>query len=69
MFILFGNFWSFLLVLSGIVDVVIGLLVLFDVIQVVEHSFLAAIFCFVVGAIYFSGGVIIALVKMRKKKS
>jgi hypothetical protein len=66
--ILFGNFWSFLLTLSGIIDFVIGVLVITDVIHVTEHSLMAAIICFGVGFAYLMGGITIAIVKMRKGK-
>lgn len=67
--ILTGNFWSFLLTLSGIIDVMIGFLVMFDVIHVEEHATLAYVICFGVGSLYFVGGILIAVFKMRREKA
>jgi len=67
-YILFGNFWSFLLTLSGIVDIAIGIFVLTNIISVDSHSFLVSIICFIIGIIYLTGGFIIAMVKMKKQK-
>jgi uncharacterized membrane protein YczE len=50
------------------VDIVIGILVFTDIIHVETHSFMAAIICFIIGLIYFMGGITIAVVKMRKKE-
>lgn len=67
--IFFGSFWSFLLSLSGIIDIIIGILVLVDVIPVTEHSFMVSVICFVVGMIYLSGGLIIAVRRIKKEKN
>lgn len=66
--ILIGSFWSFLLSLSGIIDIIIGILVFLDVIPVTEYSFLVSIICFGVGIIYLSGGLVIAVRRIKKKK-
>lgn len=66
--ILFGNFWSFLLILSGIVDIAIGVFVLTGVLPVKNHQFLIFIICLIIGMVYLAGGFTIALVKMRKTK-
>ena len=66
-YILFGNFWSFLLVLSGIADIIIGFLVLTDIIHVEDSPFPAYIICFIISAIYLVAGIILAIIKMRKK--
>jgi len=66
--ILFGNFWSFLLILSGIIDSVIGIFVLTDIISVEDSSFPTYVICFIIGFIYLTAGLIIAIVKMRKEK-
>lgn len=68
-YIFFGNFWSFLLILSGIIDLIIGTLVITDIIHVTEHAFLAAVVAFGVGLLYLAGGLVIAWVKMRKEKT
>ncbi len=65
---MFGNFWSFLLILSGIIDLVIGTLVITDTIHVTEHAFIAAVVAFGVGTLYLAGGIAIAVVKMRREK-
>jgi|GEM_PF-3206000 len=65
--ILFGNFWSFLLILSGIVDIVIGLFVLTDLISVRNYSTLLFIICLIIGLVYITAGLVIALVSIRKK--
>ena len=65
--ILIGSFWSFLLTLSGIIDIIIGLLVLTGIIPVDEHSVMVSIICFAVGLLYLSGGIAIAVVKVKKK--
>ena len=67
-YILLGNFWSFLLILSGIIDLIIGTLVITDTIHVTEHAFIAAVVAFGVGILYLAGGIVIAVVKTRKEK-
>lgn len=68
-YIFFGNFWSFLLILSGIIDLIIGTLVITDIIHVTEHAFIAAVVAFGVGMLYLTGGIVIAWVKMKKEKT
>jgi hypothetical protein len=67
--ILFGNFWSFLLVLSGVVDIAVGIFVLTGAMRVKGSSFPVFIVCFVTGFIYLSAGLAIAVFKMRKEKA
>jgi hypothetical protein len=65
--ILLGNFWSFLLVLSGIVDIAIGLSILTGLIAVKNSPFSISIVCFVIGVIYLAAGLAIALFKIKKQ--
>ena len=66
-YILFGNFWSFLLILSGIVDIVLGILFLTGIISVKGgSSFLVFIICLITGLVYFLGGLSIAIIQRKK---
>jgi hypothetical protein len=66
-YILFGNFWSFLLVLSSIVDIAIGFMILTGIISVKDHALTAFIICLVIGLIYLAAGLTIAIVKCSKQ--
>ena len=67
--ILFGNFWSFLLILAGIVDIGIGVLSYFSGILAVRDSPLSTfLICLIVGSIYFAAGLAVAVVKYKKRK-
>ena len=66
-YILFGNFWSFLLVLSGLVDIIIGILVLTGVITTRSSGFPVFIVCLATGLLYFSAGLAIAIFGRRKR--
>jgi hypothetical protein len=66
--ILLGNFCSFLLILSGIVDIAIGVLILTGAISVKGHTLAVLIICFVIGFIYFAAGLAIAIVTMKRRK-
>jgi hypothetical protein len=65
-YILFGNFWSFLLILSGIVDTAIGICVLTGIISVRNSPVPILIICFAIGFIYFAAGLAIAVIKRKK---
>jgi len=68
-FLLFGSFWSFLLVLSAIVDIGLGLVFYFSDALTIENSPLpVSAICFIVGAFYLALAVIVALVKKKKHK-
>ena len=65
--ILFGNFWSFLLVLSGIVDIAIGIFIFTGLFPVRNSSALILIICLIIGLVYIAAGLAIALVSIKKK--
>ena len=68
--ILLHNFWSFLFVLSGLVDVGIGIVSYFTGTLTTKNSPLAtSVICFIVGGVYLFVGFIIAIVKMRRHTS
>jgi len=64
--ILFGNFWSFLLILSGITDIVIGILVLTGTISIKNSSLPVFLICLVTGLVYLAAGFAIAIVDKKK---
>jgi hypothetical protein len=64
--ILFGSFWSFLLVLSGIIDIILGLLFAIGVFSVRESPLPISIICFIIGFIYLAAGISIGVAKKRK---
>jgi hypothetical protein len=66
--ILFGNFWSFLLILSGIVDITIGILVLAGTISVKGSSLPVFLICLFIGLIYLAAGFAIAIVNAKKQR-
>ncbi len=66
--ILLGNFWSFLLVLSGVVDIAIGLVCLSGAIEVKGSPVTICAICFGMGAVYLALGVLIAVLRMRRQK-
>lgn len=67
--ILFENFWSFLLILSGFVDIGIGLVLVFtDGKSFSGPPLPVYAICFITGAIYLSLGIVIALVRLRRKR-
>jgi hypothetical protein len=66
--ILLGNFWSFLLTLSGIVDIAIGIVILTGTLPVKNSPLPIFIICFVTGMVYLGAGLAIAALTMRKKK-
>jgi hypothetical protein len=69
-YILFHNLWSFLFVLSGIVDMLIAVVLLFsDWLDPDEPKITVFIICFAVGIVYFAIGVIIALVYSRRQEN
>jgi hypothetical protein len=65
--ILFGNFWSFLLILSGIVDIGIGILILTGVIQAEDSTFTLFLVCLIIGLVYLAAGLLIAILKSSKQ--
>lgn len=65
--ILFHNFWAFLFVLSGIVDIGIGIVSYFTGTLSIKNSSLPTFaICFIIGAAYFAIGITIGIFKMRK---
>lgn len=67
--ILFENFWSFLLVLSGVVDIGIGVILVFtDGKSFSGPPLPVFVICFITGAVYLSLGIVIALVRLRRKR-
>ncbi len=66
--ILFGSFWSFLLVVSGIVDIGIGCCILSGIISVEGSALTIFLICLGIGLIYLAGGFAIAMVKNRSQK-
>ncbi|OGO01330.1 MAG: hypothetical protein A2Y90_02695 [Chloroflexi bacterium RBG_13_52_12] len=65
--ILLHSFWSFLLTLSGIVDIAVGVLFLVGVFSVKNGSpMMLFLICLIIGLVYFSGGVSIAIVQRKK---
>jgi hypothetical protein len=68
--ILFGNFWSFLFVLSGLVDLGIGVVSYLTGALATRNSPLPTfVICFIVGGVYLSVGLTIAIVKIRRHPS
>lgn len=68
--ILFHDFWSFLFVLSGLVDLGIGVVSCFTGALAVSNSPLPTFaICFIVGGVYLSVGFTIAIVRMRRHPS
>ena len=65
--VLFGSFWSFLLIFSGIVDIAIGIIILTGVLSVRHAPFPVFIVCFIVGLIYIAAGLGIAIAKIKKQ--
>jgi hypothetical protein len=53
--------------LSGIVDIGISLLILFDIISVKSSPLPIFFVCFIIGNIYLGAGLAIAYVKMSKQ--
>ena len=66
--ILFGNFWSFLLILSGVIDMAIGVLVVTGAIFVRSSTVPVIIVCFGIGLVYLAAGLAIAIVRMKRQK-
>jgi hypothetical protein len=67
-YILLHNFWSFLLVLSGIIDITVGVVLFFgDWLSPEIASWKIFLICFSVGVFYLAAGVLIAVVQRRKK--
>ncbi len=66
--ILFENFWSFLLVLSGVVDIAIGLGLAFTGVTFTGPQLPVFAICLITGAVYLSLGIVIAVVGRRKKR-
>ena len=65
---LFRSFWGFLLVLSGIVDVVLGIVSYFTGVLSAENSPLPTFaICLIVGSVYIAFGILIALIKERRR--
>jgi hypothetical protein len=64
--ILFGSFWSFLLVLSGLIDIALGLLFAIGVFSVRESPAPIFVICFIIGSIYLAAGIAIGIAKKRK---
>jgi hypothetical protein len=68
--ILFGNFWSFLFVLSGLVDLGIGGVSYLTGALTAKNSPLPTfVICFIVGGVYLFIGFTIAIVKKRRHTS
>ena len=68
--ILLRNFWSFLFILSGLVDLGIGVVSYLTGALTVRNSPLPTFaICFIVGGVYFSIGLTIAIVSMRRRNS
>jgi len=68
--ILFHNFWSFLFVLSGLVDLGIGVVSYLTGTLTAKNSPLPTFtICFIIGGVYISIGLSIAIVKMRRHTS
>jgi len=55
-------------VLSGIVDIAIGLAFLSGAIEVKGSPVTVFVVCFVTGAVYLGLGILIAVVRMRRQK-
>ena len=69
-YILFHNLWSFLFVLSGIVDMIIALVLYFgNWLGPDEPKLKIFIICFAVGIVYFTVGIIIALIFLRRREN
>jgi hypothetical protein len=69
-YILFHNLWSFLFVLSGIVDMIIAVILLLgDWLDPDKPKLTVFIICFAVGVAYFTIGIIIALVFSKRQKN
>jgi hypothetical protein len=68
--ILFHNFWSFLFVLSGFVDLGIGVVSYLTGTFTAKNSPLPTFtICFMIGGVYLSAGISLAIVKMRRHNS
>ena len=69
-YILFHNLWSFLFVLSGIVDMITALVLLFgNWLDPDVPKLKIFIICFAVGIVYFAIGIIIALIFSRRREN
>lgn len=67
--ILFHSFWSFLLVLSGIVDIIVSIVLYTTRAQsVTEAPFPIYLISFIVGMLYCAIGVTIAFFQIKKRK-
>jgi hypothetical protein len=56
-------------VLSGMVDIAFGLVLLFtDALHIENSPFPVYVICLIIGLLYFSLGILIAIMKMRKQK-
>ena len=65
--ILFHNFWSFLFLLSGLVDLGIGVVSYLTGALAAKNSPVPTfVICFIIGGIYISVGLSLAVIKLRK---
>ena len=68
--ILFRNFWSFLFILSGLVDLGIGVVSYLTGALAARNSPLPTFaICFIIGGVYLFVGLTIAIVGMRRHNS
>ena len=69
-FILFHSFWSFLLILSGIVDIGLGVVSsATGVLAITNSSWSTPAVCYTVGSVYLAAGITIAVIQKRKHKN
>lgn len=69
--ILFANVLVFVLIASSVIDFIIGLLVLTGVIYIsneAEAPIPTYAMCFIVGIVYLTIGIIIGVIKRKKRK-
>ncbi len=66
--ILLHNFWSFLLVISGIIDIALGIVSYFIGTPATKTSqFTTLAICSIIGFIYISIGIALAVFKIKKQ--
>ena len=66
--ILFHSFWSFLLVLSGIVDIIVSIVLYFTGTSAENAPFPVFLIAFIVGMLYIGAGITIAFFQLKRRR-